>query len=87
MITCLVVGLLGRSATAIVVMRQRKGFGIATNLALGIVERCRRCCIPRLFAVPAMRFRPHCTTHACQLAQKIRYVVHDPGLECRTLSS
>jgi uncharacterized membrane protein YeaQ/YmgE (transglycosylase-associated protein family) len=37
MITWLIVGLLGGSAAAIVVMRPRKGFGVATNLVLGIV--------------------------------------------------
>jgi len=35
LLTWLVVGLLGGSAAAMVVKRQRKGFGLAVNLALG----------------------------------------------------
>lgn len=35
-VTWLIVGLLGGSAAGIVVARQRRGFGVATNLALGI---------------------------------------------------
>jgi uncharacterized membrane protein YeaQ/YmgE (transglycosylase-associated protein family) len=34
-ITWLIVGLLGGSAAGMIVKRQRKGFGIAANLALG----------------------------------------------------
>jgi uncharacterized membrane protein YeaQ/YmgE (transglycosylase-associated protein family) len=34
-ITWLIVGLIGGSAAGMVVKRQRKGFGIATNLVLG----------------------------------------------------
>jgi uncharacterized membrane protein YeaQ/YmgE (transglycosylase-associated protein family) len=36
-ITWLIVGLIGGGAAGMVVKRQRKGFGIATNLALGIL--------------------------------------------------
>jgi uncharacterized membrane protein YeaQ/YmgE (transglycosylase-associated protein family) len=36
-ITWLIVGLIGGSAAGMVVKRQRKGFGIAVNLGLGIL--------------------------------------------------
>jgi uncharacterized membrane protein YeaQ/YmgE (transglycosylase-associated protein family) len=36
-VTWLVVGLLGGSAAGMVVKRRRKGFGIAVNLAVGVV--------------------------------------------------
>jgi uncharacterized membrane protein YeaQ/YmgE (transglycosylase-associated protein family) len=36
-VTWLLVGLLGGSAAGMAVKRQRKGFGIAVNLALGVV--------------------------------------------------
>ena len=36
-VTWLIVGLLGGSAAAMVVKRQRKGFGTAVNLAIGAV--------------------------------------------------
>jgi uncharacterized membrane protein YeaQ/YmgE (transglycosylase-associated protein family) len=51
LITWLIVGLLGGSATAMVVKRQRKGFGVGLNLALGVLGAIIGGAIFRLFNI------------------------------------
>jgi uncharacterized membrane protein YeaQ/YmgE (transglycosylase-associated protein family) len=50
-ITWLIVGLLGGSAAAFVVKRQRRGFGVAVNLALGSIGAIVGGAVFRLFKI------------------------------------
>jgi uncharacterized membrane protein YeaQ/YmgE (transglycosylase-associated protein family) len=50
-ITWLIVGLLGGSAAGMVVKRQRKGFGIAVNLALGALGAILGGVVFRIFSL------------------------------------
>jgi uncharacterized membrane protein YeaQ/YmgE (transglycosylase-associated protein family) len=50
-ITWLIVGLLGGSAAAMVVKRQRKGFGLGLNLALGVLGAVVGGALFRLFKI------------------------------------
>jgi uncharacterized membrane protein YeaQ/YmgE (transglycosylase-associated protein family) len=50
-ITWLIVGLLGGSAAAMVVKRQRKGFGLSLNLALGALGAVVGGALFRLFKI------------------------------------